>query len=63
MGPNDYIHLQDSYGGKFVALRDDRVIASADTHGELVRELKEKGLPAEEVVFEYVRPKGMVCAY
>lgn len=63
MEPLDYIRLQDSYGGKFVALRDDRVIASADSHGELVRKLEEKKLAPEEVVFEYVRPKGRVCAY
>ena len=63
MEPVDYIRLQDSYGGKFVAMRGDKVIASAETLGELVRELKENDLPAEEVVFEYVRPKGLVCVY
>lgn len=63
MEPVDYISLQDSYGGKHIAVRDEQVIASADTLGEVVREIKEKGLPLEEVVFEYVRPKGMVCVY
>ena len=62
MEPVDYISLQDSYGGKYIAIRDDKVIESADTHGKLVRKLKEKGVPVEEVVFEYVRPKGMACA-
>jgi len=63
MEPVDYISLQDSYGGKHIAVRDEQVIASADTLGELVRELKEKGVPTEEVVFDYVRPKGMAWAY
>jgi hypothetical protein len=63
MEPLDYLSLQDSYGGKHIAIRNEKVIASADTLGELVREIIEKGLPAEEVVFEYVRPKGMVCVY
>jgi len=63
MEPIDYIRLQDSFGGKFVAIREDKVVASADTHGELVRVLKDNNLEAEDVVFEFIRPKGRVCAY
>jgi len=63
MEPFDYLSLQESFGGKFVALRDQEVIAAADSHGELVRQLQEKKLSLEEIVFEYVRPKGRVCAY
>jgi hypothetical protein len=59
----DYTRIQEAYGGKFVAIRKNEVIASADTHGELFRELKEKNLDSEDVVFEYIRPKGMVCVY
>lgn len=59
----DYNRLQEDYGGKFVAIRGNEVIASADTHGDLFRELKEKDLDSEDVVFEYVRPKGRICAY
>jgi hypothetical protein len=59
----DYASLQETYGGKFVAIREGEIVASAETHGELVRILGEKNLDNEEVVFEYVKPKGRACAY
>jgi hypothetical protein len=59
----DYIRLQDAYGGKFIAIRKDQIVASANSHGELVRKLKAKKLDAEDLVFEYVRPTGRACAY
>ena len=59
----DYARLQDAYGGKFVAIRNEQVVASADTHAELLRELRDHNLDDEDVVFEYVRPKGRAYAY
>jgi hypothetical protein len=58
MEPLDYIRLQDSYRGTFVAIRDNKVIASGDTQGELVRKLKYNNLDADDVVFEYVSPRA-----
>ena len=60
----EYLHLQEQHGGKFVAFnKDDEVVASAKTYGELVRALEESGVDREAVVFEHVRPKDRVCAY
>ena len=56
----DYARLQDEYGGKFVATRKGEVVASGDTNAEMLRDLKEKGLDGEGLVFEYVRPKGII---
>jgi len=61
--PVDYIRLQDAYGGKFVAMRNGEVIASAETHGILVRVLRENNLDSEDIVFEYIRPKDRFFAY
>ena len=54
--------LQEKYGGKHVARRRDEVIAYSNNLAELLKELKGKGLMSEEVVVEYVRPKGTVYA-
>ena len=58
----DYAQLQQEYGGQFVALKGDEVVAAARTMGELLRILKEKDLVSTEVTLEHVRPKGTVYA-
>ncbi len=59
----DYTKFQEKYGGQFIARKGDEVIASADTHGELVRKLEEKGVQFTDITFGYVRPKDRICAY
>ncbi len=46
----------DAYEGKWVAVNDDRVIASADTSSELARTLRSMGPAAHGVVMQFVRP-------
>lgn len=58
----DYGNLQEKYGGRHVARRGEEVIASSEDLARLLSELKKKGLMSEEVVVEYVRPKGTVYA-
>lgn len=58
----EYAEIQDKYGGKHIARRGEEVVASAETSGELLRILKERGLISKEVVVEYVRPKGTIYA-
>lgn len=36
---------------RFVALRDDAIVAEADTHGDVVRMLKERNIDVTDVVF------------
>ena len=60
MKPEDYAKIQEKYGGKFAAMREDQVIESADTHGELVQKLKEKGLDSKDLVFEFIRRKDRI---
>ena len=62
MEPLDYTALQELYGGKHVAFRNDQVVAYADTFGEVIRMLKEKDQNLEDVVFEFIHPKG-ICVY
>ncbi len=58
----DYARLQDEYGGKFVAVRNGEVVASAGTDAELVRIVEENGLDGDDLVFEYVRAKDRFYA-
>jgi hypothetical protein len=58
----DYAELQRKYGGQFVAMRGDEVVAAAKTHGDLVRELDARGVNVTQVVFEFVRRKDRVYA-
>jgi len=63
MNAEEYAAIQEQCGGKFIAERDGKVLASAETHGDLVRILKEKGLYDHEYVYRWVRPKGQICAF
>lgn len=63
MTVEEYAAIQEEYGGKFVAERDGKILASADTHGELVRILKEKGLYDQDFVYEWVSPKDQFLAF
>lgn len=56
-------HLQVLYGGKFVALQDDKVIESADTNKDLVEKLKARKIKSEEVTLAYIHPKDRLCAF
>ena len=59
----EYARLQDEYGGKFVATRNGEVVASGDTNAEMLRELKEKGLDGEGLVFEFVEAKDIIYVF
>ena len=63
MTPEEYTAIQEEYGGRFIATRNEKFLAGADTCGELVRILKEKNLDGEDVVLEWVRPKGRICIF
>jgi len=41
--------------GKWIGLKDGEVVVISDTHGDLYRELREKG--TDEVYFFILRPK------
>ncbi len=56
----EYARLQDVYGGKFVATRNGEVVASGDTNAEMLRELKEKGLDGQGLLFRFVWAKDTI---
>ncbi|HEX6032020.1 MAG TPA: DUF5678 domain-containing protein [Tepidiformaceae bacterium] len=49
--------LLEQYGEKFVAVKDDEVIASSGDLFELVHELERRGLsPRRDVAIEFITP-------
>ncbi len=59
----DYARLQEEYGGKHVATLGDKVVASGDTSADMLRDLKEKGLDGEEVVFRFVWARDKIYVF
>ncbi len=54
MGEIDYMTLQEHYGGKYVAMRDGEVIASADTFDELSDQLGRPDVDRQGLEIDYV---------
>lgn len=63
MEPETYIQLQEAYGGKFIAIRNDQVVATGDTHKELVENLKKNNIERKNLTFEFIERKDAICIY
>jgi len=60
MGKLDYTHLQQHYGGQYIARQEGKVIASAKTYDALSDALENLPVVWESLVIEYVKPVGSV---
>ncbi len=58
----DYTELQETYGGKHIARRGDEVLEATETLEQLLRILEAKDLISQDIVVEFVRPKGVIYA-
>jgi Family of unknown function (DUF5678) len=63
MAKIDYIQLQERYGGRYIARRDDEVIASAETYDALSGQLDGMAVDWGTLVIEYVEPAWSVRVY
>jgi hypothetical protein len=63
MGELDYTHLQQHYGGQYIARQDGEVIASAETYDALSDTLENLPVAWESLIIEYVEPVGSVRVY
>jgi hypothetical protein len=57
-----YVRFQRRYGGKFIARKDGRVLASGDTYAEILKTIRKRGLNRQVLVVGYVPPKA-ICIY
>ena len=63
MEPKTYIQLQEEYGGKFIAIKYEQVIAMGSTHKELVENLQKNHIERKGLTFEFIEPKDAICIY
>lgn len=58
-----YIQLQEEYGGKFIAIKEKQVIATGNTHKELIEKLQKNHIERKGLTFEFIEPKDVICIY
>ena len=64
MYPKTHAQLQDKFGGKFIAERQNKVVASAHTMKNLFSQLKKEHIPyTKDIVISRIPPKGATCVY
>jgi hypothetical protein len=62
MSDRAYEELQEKYGGRFVALRDGKVVAAGQTYRDLLASVRQVAVDRAELTFEYVEPLASLRA-
>jgi hypothetical protein len=52
--------IREEFGGKVVAIKDKKIVASADSGIKLLDELKKQNIDRYEVIVEKIYPKGEI---
>ena len=55
--------FSQKYAKKFVAVKDQQVIAIGDDFENVLNEIKEKGIDPSRVLIEYIPAKGEIILY
>ena len=64
MHAKTHMQFQDKFGGKFVARRNDKIVASSPTMKGLFTRLKKDHIPhTKNIVIARIPPKGATCVY
>ncbi len=58
-----YARLQNKYGGKFVAHKDNRVVFHAKTFGQLNKQITQKGIDPTKLTIGFVPRKDLLYIY
>jgi hypothetical protein len=59
----EYRDLQRLYGGRYVAQRDGKVIAAAETYDDLSKQLEDAATEWSGLLIEYIEPHDVVRIY
>ena len=57
---NNFNKIRESYEKKIVAIKNKKIIASADNSKQLLDLLEEKGIDNSEVLIEAITPKNEI---
>ena len=52
--------IREEYENKIIAIKDQKIVASAVTNQELLSLLGQKGINSSEVLIEVISPKGEI---
>ena len=58
-----YANLQRRYGGRFIARKNSKVLASGVTYAQLLRAIHKHRLNRQHVIVGYVPPQSAICIY
>ena len=62
--PMNYSELQKKFGGGFVAFLHGEVVAHGKTFGDVLDEVKKRGvLEDENLTFDFIEEEGAICVY
>ena len=60
----EYAQLQKEYGGEFIAILKNKIIAHGKTFKDIFEKVKDKNqLENEELSFRFIQPKEGICVY
>jgi hypothetical protein len=59
----NFSKLQKEYGDKYIAVKEEEVIANAKTFEDLVAEINKQGLHIQEVLIDYIPKEGVIILY
>jgi len=60
----EYSQLQKEYGGEFIAILKNKIIAHGKTFKEIFEKVKEQNLlQNEELSFRFIQPREGICVY
>ena len=54
-----YSELQREYSNQWIAMNEDGVIASGESHGAVTAAIRERGVDMSEVAVEYIDAEGL----
>jgi hypothetical protein len=60
---DNFSSLQKSYGNRFVAIRQDKILVSSGSFLELVQELNLRNVRENEVIVQFIPAKGEIILY
>ena len=57
------LEFSQKYAKKFVAIKNQQIVAVGDEFEEVLNEIKQKGIDPSKVLIEYIPDKGEIILY
>lgn len=60
---NNSLEFSHKYARKFIAIKDQQIIAMGDNFENVLNDIKERGIDPSRVLIEYIPDKGEIILY